>query len=263
MSKILITFGCSWTRGVGAGYSKVYQSTDKNDYKSKCWDWPLNEPCSYRSLLCKKYNLENINFSQGGASNQNQFRLSEEFFTSEKFDILKNENDIYVLWAITSTARGEFYINDLNKFKNIMYNPRKTKNDLECKLSTLIVNNFYNHNAELGVLNIRMKHWNKYFQALGIKNIWIDTFNHHNYPDPVDNLCFKDDIPRDLLSKITKNKLYTNKVYHLSDWLDDCIVTENAIENKLLNPYSKHPTSKGHEIIADILSPEIEKLIGS
>jgi len=260
MSKILITFGCSWTKGVGAGYGKEYKSKNKVDFRTKCWDCSLNDPYAYRSLLCKKYNLENIDFSLGGASNQNQFRLSEQFFVSKEFDNIQKENqgNIYVMWAITSTARGEFYANHLNKFKTIIYNARKDKNDLEYNLSKLIAYNFYNHNAEVKVLNNRMKHWNKYFEAFGIKNIWVDTFNHHEYSEPVNNLCFKDDIPRDLLSKITKNKF---KIQHVSDWLDSCIITENAIENELLNPYSKHPTSKGHEVIAEILSPEIEKLI--
>jgi hypothetical protein len=261
MSKLLITFGCSWTKGIGAGYGEEYQSKDKNDFKTKCWESSLNEKYAYRSLLCKKYNLQNINFSIGGSSNQTQFRLAEEFFVSEKFNIFQQESkgNIYVLWAITSTARGEIYVNALKKFKSIFYNTT-SKNDLEHKLAELIAVNFYNHEAELVTLNNRMKHWNQYFTALSIKNIWIDTFNHHKYLNPVDNLCFKNDIPRDLLSKIMNIKLY-NEIYHISNWNDDCILIKPAIAQGLLNPYSMHPTSKAHKIIAEILSPEIEKLI--
>lgn len=261
MNKLLITFGCSWTEGVGAGYGKEYCTKNEKEFKLKCWDHSLNTQYSYRTLLCKKYNLENVNFSKGGSSNQAQFRLSEEFFTSKEFEDMhkKYVDGIYVLWAITSTSRGEFYSNKEKKFKSIFYAANSNKNNLEYELSSLIGSNFYDQKVEIDILNNRMKHWNRYFNALSIKNIWIDTFNHHRYLDPVENLCFKNDIPRDLLSKITNTKFYH---YHASNWKDDCVLLKPAIEHGLLNPYSMHPTAKGHAIIADILSPEIENLLG-
>lgn len=276
MSKILITFGCSWTFGVGAGYNQEYDASDAEDFKSKAWDLNLNVPFSYRSLLCKKYNLENINFSFGGSSNQSQIRLAEEFFESEEFKNIqkKYKNNIYVLWAITSTARGEYFIKKYNRLKSIFYgrfeeneinfqrNKIKT-NDAVIELSSLVGREFYDLDTEVKLLNTHMKHWNTYFKNMEIKNMWLDTFNHHNYSDPVDNLCFKEDSPRDLLSKITNTYTYNKKFYHISNWKVDGIPIEMGINLGVLNPYSKHPTSKGHAMIADILSPEIENLIRS
>jgi len=273
MNKLLITFGCSWTYGVAAGYNTAYFVDNQNDYKSKAeeikatfWDSDLNVPYSYRSLLCKKYNLKNINFSESGSSNQTQFRLAEKFFESKEFfDIQKKYKDgIYVSWAITSTARAEFFINKLNKFETIFYNSSRTrKYPPIVKLSLLLATEFYNLEQEVEILNIRMKHWNTYFEGLGIKNIWIDTFNHHDYLYPPYNLVFKEDIPRDLLSKITNMVTYDKSFYHTSEWTTDGIPIKKGIDLEILNPYTMHPTPKGHEMIADILSPEIEKLIGS
>lgn len=266
MDGLLITFGCSWTFGVGAGYNQEYDASDTGDFKSKAWDLNLNVPFSYRSLLCKKYNLENINFSLGGASNQSQFRLAEEFFESEKFSNIqkKYKDSIYVLWAITSTARGDFFVPKIGRFKQMFYNSFLKKNsDASDQLSYLMASEFYELKTEVKILNNRMKHWNTYFKGLGVKNIWLDTFNHHNYLDPVENLCFKQDTPRDLLSKITNAYNFDKNVYHQSAWKVDGIPVAEGIKLGLLNPYSKHPTSKGHTRIADILSPEIEKLIRS
>jgi hypothetical protein len=81
--------------------------------------------------------------------------------------------------------------------------------------------------------------------------------------DPVENLCFKQDTPRDLLSKITNTYNFDKNFYHQSAWKVDGIPIAEGIKLGLLNPYSNHPTSKGHTRIADILSPEIEKLIRS
>jgi hypothetical protein len=266
MNKVLITFGCSWTKGVGAGYGVEYESNSKDDYRKKCFDTSLNEHHSFKSLLCKKYNLKNINFSVGASSNQTQFRLAEEFFTSDEFDLLqmKYTDGIYVMWGITSTLRGEFYINRLKQLKNIFYSGNagfKNFDTVEKKLSSLIGINFYNHDVEVRILNKKINHWNKYFNFLGIKNIWFDTFNHHKYQNLIYNLAFKYDVPRDLLSKIVNDKIYYNKIYHTSSWEIDGIPIQQGIDLGLLNPYSMHPTSKGHKMIADILSPEIEKMI--
>lgn len=264
MNKLLITFGCSWTKGIGAGYGEEYCCKNKPEFKEKCFNDLLNEHHSFRFLLCKKYNLKNINFSVGASSNQTQFRLAENFFISDEFhDLnLKYKNNIYVMWGITSTLRGEFYSNELGRFRNIFYTGNNKYGDSADKLSLLIGSNFYNLDAEVSLLNNRIHHWNEYFHYLNIKNIWFDTFNHHRYPISINNLLFKNNIPRDLLSKLVNNKIYYNELYHTSSWKVDGIPIQQGIDLGLLNPYSMHPTSKGHKILSEILSPEIEKLIG-
>jgi len=259
MNKALITFGCSWTFGVGAGFGAEYESKNALELTKKCWDTSINEKYSFRSLLCKKYRLDNINFSKGGSSNQTQFRLAENFFISENFEDLqiRYNNNIYVMWCITSVFRGDYYVKRDNKFTSICYN--HTVNDLENKLSKLILDHFYDYDVEIETLNTHMHHWNQYFSGLGIKNIWIDTFNHHDYINPVYNLCFKNENPRDLLSKMTK--FCDSEKYHTSVWKVDKKTIQKGISLNLLNPYSKHPNAIGHSTIAKILSPEIEKLI--
>ena len=68
---LLITFGCSWTFGIGLNY---IAGMSKDEYKQNKVNSNLIQEHSFRAKLSKKYNLTNINFSQGGSSNQLQFR---------------------------------------------------------------------------------------------------------------------------------------------------------------------------------------------
>ena len=60
--KKLITFGDSWVWGVGAGYN-INQT--RNEYFKDAWNQTVANTYSFRAILSKKYNLENINFSHG------------------------------------------------------------------------------------------------------------------------------------------------------------------------------------------------------
>ena len=71
----LVTFGCSWTYGIGSAYvdgipQEQYHKIKKDDTNS------------FRKILCERHNFSNVNFSVGGSSNQKQFRLATEYFLS-------------------------------------------------------------------------------------------------------------------------------------------------------------------------------------
>ena len=115
----LVTFGCSWTRGIGTFYHEGMTReeyriiTDTKDPES----FALQDVYSFRILLAERLGAENINFSQGGSSNQKQERHAIEYF---------NENspeDTVVLWGITSLVRNEHPIN--GKLQNYMYSTRQ------------------------------------------------------------------------------------------------------------------------------------------
>ena len=73
MENILVTFGCSWTYGVGAHYET--DMTEK-EYKVNMWNKTIIEQYAFRTLISGKIGFKNINFSGGGSSNQHQFRLA-------------------------------------------------------------------------------------------------------------------------------------------------------------------------------------------
>lgn len=171
-SQFLITFGCSWTWGVGVGYTT---GMPEREYKSLAWNRELADALSFRGLLSKKYNFKNINFSQGGSSNQKQFRKAKLFFNSELFrQIQKDASDIIVLWGITATSRAEYFsLQEKKLVQNFLSHGNQ--------YAKFILSNCYDHDHEVFSLAVDMLHWNSFFNNLGIKNFWFDTFNHHNY----------------------------------------------------------------------------------
>jgi len=255
-SNLLISFGCSWTYGVGVGYQ---DSMSREDYKKIAWENNICNENSFRGLLAKKYNFENINIAEGGSSNQRQFRLAKEFFTNkDNIEKLKQYNKIIVMWAITSTARNEVYSIEKNQLFNFFYEQNHD-------IPKFFFKNCYSHNNEINLLSTEILFWDDYFNNLGIKNIWIDTFNHHDYTRVSENMIGHNKDKRDLLSELTSNdkSLYKiNKLYyHLSSWKADDPRIYKAVKLKLVNPISLHPTKLGHEKLADIISPYIEKLL--
>lgn len=241
----LITLGCSWTWGIGCGYEKG-ENLDQyyKHYKSE----ENANKYSFRAILSQRHGYNNINISKGGSSNQKQFRLACKYFTE------RPKEKTIVLWGITSTARNEIYLAKEERIKNVSYNTNyKVFNAIE------YAENFYNHEHEVKLLAHQMLHWNLFFESLGIQNYWFDTFNTHKYPLEIPRL-----LPVDLLTRMTVE----DQSYHYSTWqpTDEAFVnthikTERRIKlgemKGLLNPLSKHPTKKGHVMIADILEKNL------
>ena len=258
--KALITFGCSWTYGTGCFYHRPLSLDEYKKQKKESQDELANK-FSFRSILSQKHDYHNINFASQGSSNQTQLRRAQEFFNTDEY---KRYDKVIVLWGITSTARGEAWIKGKpyekyseeerakmkGVFRSFMYTHKFT-------LAKEIRELYYDHTAEVGRLKTHMLHWNKFFSLLGIQNYWFDTFNHHEYDIP--SMIFRKDKHRDLMSKlcILNGKLYEDDDYHFSQYKNDCYRSNYLKKNSLLNPYSLHPTMKGHKMIADMLDNEI------
>ena len=108
---------------------------------------------------------------------------------------------------------------------------------------------------------------NQYYRSVGIKNLWIDTFNHHDYPVAIDNLIEMhpgtDPGSRDMLSTMAiLNGLDTfDNNYHYSSWKSDTNRVQFLIDRGFLNPISTHPTKQGHALIADIIDKQLERIM--
>tara|TARA_B100000902_G_scaffold167160_1_gene161936 strand:- start:1017 stop:1859 length:843 start_codon:yes stop_codon:yes gene_type:complete len=276
----LVTFGCSWTFGIGVGYE---DGMTEKQYRDVRKDVATGDKYSFRGLLANEFDLENVNFSRGGSSNQRQFREADEF----EFQ----EGDV-VLWGITSTARSEVWHSRKNVYKSFFYNHAATcdenasekffdrtvdKNasvfkevkgpmdgDL-CRLTKIMVKHFYSHNEEVRRLYHKIKHWNDYFQMKGVKVLWFDTLNHHKYEKNPNSMLYSDQNYRDLLSRLSRNNGFNNLAdkYHFS-WskgFNDCGRINYLIKKELVTPYSGHPTKEGHIQIADMMRPFVQECL--
>jgi hypothetical protein len=170
---LLITFGCSWTYGVGVNYSP---GMTRPDFVKNTKNKLLCDSLSFRGILSSKLGLDNINFSQGGSSNQRQFRLAKQFFISDEFFKLKKKyKTIIVLWGITSTARNEMFDLETGEMVNFFLTSKNPP------IASQLAKYSYDHKNEVQQLALDMKFWNSYFKQLGVENFWFDTFNHHDY----------------------------------------------------------------------------------
>jgi|694.fasta_scaffold98193_2 hypothetical protein len=246
---LLITFGCSWTYGVGVGY-QIEQSTAV--YNSIAWNSDICGTKSFRGVLSKNFALDNKNFAHGGSSNQAQFNYAKRYFSKIDFKCDQETYDkIIVLHAITSTARNVFFDLDTMSVLHCKYN-------MPNKFSEFMVKHSYDHNHEVQQLEVEMNFWNVFYKSMGVKNIWVDTFNHHLYHQPIDNMI---DIPdRDLMSQLClrNNMKNVDNNYHYSNWVVDSNRVAFLVDIGLLNPISHHPTEKAHIQIADFIAPMIE-----
>jgi hypothetical protein len=257
---ILITLGCSWTFGVGVGYKPGMR---KREFDKISYDPNLCDQYSFRKILADKYHCSNINFAHRGSSNQRQFRFIKEFLISHQCaQLLEQGANITVLHGITSTARTEMYINDLDQLTNIKFENPDFK-----KYSIFYLEHFYNHDNEVAKLAADMKFMNQYYRAVGIKNLWFDTFNHHDYPVAIDNLVEthpgRNPGTRDMLSTMALlNGLDEfDDNYHYSSWSIDSNRVKFLVDQGYLNPISKHPTKQGHALIADIIGKQLERIM--
>lgn len=171
------------------------------------------------------------------------------------FEIFKNDQrPKFVLWFITSTARVEFfdtnnhnYVNDFLTWAN---HP----------VTKMLAANCYDHDHEIEKLAQIMNLWNAYFELNGIQNLWIDTFNHHDYPIKIKNYIKLNDHASDIMSAMCVKLGYDTfkkSEFHNSGWSADNTRSEFLVNQNMLNNQTIHPTIKGHQLIADILIPKI------
>jgi len=251
---ILLSFGCSWTFGTGLCYTN---DTSEKDYINDAWNNQYANKYSYRTLISQKFNFYNLNYAEGRSSNQRQFRFARELFSDPMFQEVCKMHKVVVMWAITSTCRNEFWSNTSNEYYNFKHDDNLKSNDLPFALreiSKLWIDEVYKHDREVEELSQQMTIWNGFFANLGIDNLWIDTFNTHDYP-----MYHSNYVTPDLLSFLSNKK--SNSSYHMSSWKNDSDKIKPLVDSGVLNPYSFHPTRKGHELIANMLIPYFNKFI--
>jgi hypothetical protein len=323
--KLLITFGCSWTYGIGLSY---YPGMPYSEF---CQDHVEDQTVkanslSFRGIISKKLNYTNKNFSRGGSSNQMQFRLAKEYFGSNEFDRdSEYYSEIVVLWGITSIYRNEMYSNLEDRTINFMYS---SENALHVSSRKQYVKYFFNDNHEIREIALDILFWDKFFSKSGVTNYWFDTFNHNDYPVPdlqlhqflknsygmkdykksynecagsswpqwedliTQNIDLVDpeildeiydtkrfdwarffvDFPgfnnfidlknknRDLASYLARQNGLDNfnKQIHTSDWKADTDCIKFLAKVGIVNPYSFHPTQRGHQQLADYFIEKIK-----
>jgi hypothetical protein len=290
--------------GVGAGYK---DGMTESQYKKIAWS-PNFAHVTFSALIASKFGMVNKNLAAGGCSNQMQFRIARNFFVSNEFAKLQAEfSNIIVMWGITTTARIEVYNLQTSLYDTAYLHDK----DGIAKIYTKF---HYDRDVAIDELATEMLHWNEYFQAKNIKNMWFDTFDHHEYQQhslwssrqkylqlagtdwpsyedfvsgvvvedaadlfiqsdttkiydgrpTINNLLFKNENPRDLLSKLAiLNGMETfDTTPHKSSWISDTNRVDFLVGRKILNPYSHHPTEYGHQLIAGIIEPEFNKILG-
>ena len=241
----LVTFGCSWTKGVGIPYEKGMSKEEYLKVRSssvKNLDdpiWDLMNKHSFRGILSERLGFENINHASGGSSNQRQERLATEYFNTHSLE------DTVVLWGITSITRNELTIN--GACKNFSYG-----NDLD-EYQRYYVDHFYDEETEIERLGNAMIHWNQFFEGHNIPNLWFQTFNTYSFPQKIDRL-----LPKDLLTHLTRP---IHRDDHFSEWVVDSKRIQEAKDKGLVNPYSLHPTKETHILLADIIEKPLRKIL--
>ena len=255
MDGLLVTLGDSWVKGIGAQYT---DGMTRDEYVETRENEELIAPLAFRTLLAERNNLELKNFAVGGSSNARQFRKATEFFSSKEFEEYQNKySTIIVLWGITSTARNEVFNAKSKRYVQEFFSRPDNINPERRLYRQLMLEHFYDDQEEVKQLANKMRHWNDFFKGKGVKNLWFDILNHHDYNVEFNNLCL--DYPRDLLSQITSYKQKDR--FHFSNWTIDCSRVKKGVISKTLNPHSNHPTKKGHEKIFDLLDPYVKDLL--
>ena len=243
----LITFGCSWTKGIGIPYEKGMSKKEYLEVRRTQED--VMDKHSFRGILSERLGFENINFATGGSSNQRQERFATEYFNTH------SPEDTVVLWGITSIGRNEVMIDgeryNIKGGSNQFHEWRKPKLRSHVRY---YYEHFYDEKNEIERLGNAMIHWNKFFEAYHIPNLWFQTFNTYEFPQKIDRL-----LPIDLLTHITH--YYDIEDIHESSWRIDSKRIERAEYKGLVNPYSLHPTKETHIKLADILEKPLRKIL--
>jgi hypothetical protein len=267
-----VYFGCSWTYGKCIAL-RSGQPVDSINFDEELL---LADKKAYRSLIASNFNATQLNLSRPASSNDRQFRYASERYIGIKrlnpFYRINNpdpnvtwladtpvENNEYVIWFITSTARKEFYHTDSKEYHNEIF-ARADR-----IIGKVYAADYYDHEYELERLAQQMILWNNYFSNIGIKNIWIDTFNHHNYPIHIPNLVRFESGFNDLMTNLCIQLGYTPTVVetHASQFKStpDDSRSKYLLELGYLNPKTLHPTVEAHQIIADLLTPKVKMLL--
>ena len=271
---LLITLGCSWTFGEGAGcepgmsakeYEKIRYSSDY------AWEY------GWRRYVVEHFDVDHVNLGESGSSNQKQLHYAKNYFLSSKFaKDYKNHEHVIVLWGITTLRRNFMYFKDSKMYENIFLkeeNVFQTKwNTNKDKMTKALYKYCYDDDVALREVQSDILHWNQYFRLYPkIKNFWFDIFGSKHYTVKIRNFIDIDKPKRDLLYQICKNHLsgevekwkIEGRENYDPNFLDKYSTCFGyAEEHELVNPYSFHPYKTGYKFIGDyfikFLTPHID-----
>ena len=271
---LLITLGCSWTFGEGAGcepdmsakeYEKIRYSSDY------AWEF------GWRRYVVEHFDVDHVNLGESGSSNQKQFHYAKNYFLSSKFaKDYKSHEHVIVLWGITTLRRNFMYFKDSKMYENIFLkeeNVFQTRwNTNKDKMTKALYKYCYDDDVALREVQSDILHWNQYFRLYPkIKNFWYDIFGSKKYTTKIKNFIDCDKPKRDLLYQICKNHLgeevekwkIEGRENYDPNFLDKYSTCFGyAEEHGLVNPYSFHPYKTGYKFIGDyfikFLTPHIE-----
>lgn len=300
MKRLFVFFGCSWTYGKYLNWQQFVDSPEKFDLET---EYQQAELYSYRSRIAQHFNADQLNFSEGGSSNDRQFRFAEEFFLSvynthdlkniennynnvkdaswpsidqltpeqilecinhrvfvpspRRLEILKNYyKDITVVWFITSFSRKELFNVNTQDYENQFLT-------VDNNFSRFF-HKYYTTDNEIKNISAKMLLWNSWFDQNNIKNVWVDTFNHNNWSAEISNRLDFGSKYSDLMSNMCINSNLSTanfSGYHTSEWLADENRSQDLVQAGYLNSKTLHPTQSGHELIANLVIPRLEKVI--
>lgn len=258
MKKSFVFFGCSWTYGK---FISLAPGQKKTEY-SNAEELDQANLYAYRSLIASHFDADQELFAVGASSNQQQFRFASQYFLTANWDKIGKEScgPRYVFWFITSTARTEFFDAIAQAHVNEFFTHPSHS------VTKSLAVHCYDHNQELEKLAYQMQLWNAYFETQGIQNVWIDTFNHHNYPFKIKNYIKLGDRSSDIMSNMCVKLGFTdfeNSEFHTSEHKIDDNRSKFLVDQGMLSSQTLHPTVKGHQLIADILIPKIEQHLSS
>ena len=260
---LLITLGCSWTFGEGAGcepgmsakeYEKIRYSSDY------AWEY------GWRRYVVEHFDVDHVNLGESGSSNQKQLHYAKNYFLSSKFaKDYKNHEHVIVLWGITTLRRNFMYFKDSKMYENIFLkeeNVFQTKwNTNKDKMTKALYKYCYDDDVALREVQSDILHWNQYFKLYPkIKNFWFDIFGSKHYTVKIRNFIDIDKPKRDLLYQICKNHLsgevekwkIEGRENYDPNFLDKYSTCFGyAEEHELVNPYSFHPYKSGYKFISD------------
>jgi hypothetical protein len=268
-----VYFGCSWTYGKCINLYNTLSPTDINLDEERL----LADQKAYRSVIAEHFDACQLNLSRPGSSNDRQFRYASEryigvqrpnpfyrSFTPESKIVWPGDDTVepqeHVLWFITSSARKEFYHAESKEYHNEVFA------SVNHTMGKLYSTEYYDHEYEVERLAQQMILWNEFFKNKNIKNIWVDTFNHHNYPIHIPNLVRFESGYNDLMTNMCLQLGYTaNPIDDYKSEFNPPPPPDNSRSKYLvnlgyLNPKTLHPTIKGHEMIAEMLIPKVKLL---
>ena len=263
---VLIAVGCSWVAGAYMDCDPL--ATDVVfDYKV---DEDFRNQYSFAGLLQQKLNLDQVYFvARDGASNDNQLRNLIAYIDTNR----QTYSEIFVLWGLTSIYRWDIYSNALGRVEDSAHG-RHFQNKIIEEETKYYFSHFWNKEFELEKLGNSIVLLNGYLTNLGIKHLFVNSFQGYSAKDlMINNIssdCFymPQDATNDLLSMLCKNnniELPKSK----TPWLNLLRPKESQFNTKAVKELQKqgwldiatsHPTVKAHNLIADKLYNYIKEL---